>query len=154
MIVKQLSEPANFFCSNGRFRCNPLLKIQNRSADLRVIGENSHHLGVLIEPLMPRIRRQQHFLFLAKMHVPRLVPEAHELCRLPRNRRRTLFRRSIGGTPHFQRLNQGEVVVLAKGMQTWMAFHGVDPQPVVCRDYSSEGQPIGNCRTAAGEGGR
>jgi hypothetical protein len=39
-------------------------------------------------------------------------------------------------------MNQGEVVVLAKGMQTWMAFHGLDPQAVVCRDYSSEGQPI------------
>ena len=32
-----------------------------------MIGEDAHDLGVLIEPRVPRIRRQQHFFFFAKM---------------------------------------------------------------------------------------
>ena len=88
-----------------------------------MIGEDAHDFGVPVEPRVPRIRGQQHFLLFAKMHVPRLVPEADKLLRLTLDRRRAFFRRRFRRAPHPQRLNQREVVVLAKWMQTRMAFH-------------------------------
>ncbi len=57
------------------------------------------------------------------MRLPRLVPESDKLLRLPLDRRGALFRRRFRRTSHLQRLNQREMVVLAKRMQTRMAFH-------------------------------
>src|ERR1700739_3834732 len=59
------------------------------------------------------------------MNLPRLVPEAHEFLRLLCDRRCALFRRRFCRAPHLERLNQGEMVMLAKRMKTRMAFHEV-----------------------------
>ncbi len=124
MIVKKFSEAPHFFRFNRSLRREPPLKIQHGGANLSVIGEDSHDLGVPVKPRVPRIRRQQYFLLLAKMHMPGLVPEADKLLRLTLDRRRAFLRRRFRRAPHPQRLNQGEVVVLAKWVQTRMAFHG------------------------------
>ena len=76
-----------------------------------------------VEPRVLRVRRQQYFLLFAKMHVPRRVPEADKFLRLTLDRRRAFFLWRFGRAPHVQRLNQREVVVLAKWVQTRMAFH-------------------------------
>jgi hypothetical protein len=123
MIVKKFPQAAHFFCFNRSLRRKPLLEIPHGCSNFSVIGEDSHDLGVPVEPRVPRIRGQQHFLLFAKMHVPRLVPEADKLLRLALDRRRAFFRRRFGRAPHLQRLNQREVVVLAKWVQTRMAFH-------------------------------
>ena len=115
---------ANFFRFNRSLRRQPLLEIPHGGANLSMIGEDSHDFGVPVEPRVPRIRRQQHFFLFAKMHVPRLVPEADKLLRLPLDRRRAFLRGRFRRAPHPQRLNQREVVVLAKWVQTRMAFHG------------------------------
>jgi len=123
MIMKKFPQAANFFRPNRNLRRQPLLEIPHGGANLGVIGEDAHDVRVRIEPYMPRIRGQQHFLFFAKMHLPRLVPEADKLLCLTRDSRCTLRRRRFRSAPHLQRLNQREVVVLAKRVQTWMAFH-------------------------------
>jgi hypothetical protein len=51
------------------------------------------------------------------------VPESDKLLRLTQDRRRAFLRRRFSRAPHLQRLNQREMVVLAKWMQTRMAFH-------------------------------
>jgi len=123
MIVKKFSNASNFSRFNRSLRREPLLEILNGSANLGMIGKNSHDFGVLVEPRMPRVCRQQHFLLFAKMHVPRFVPEADKLLRLPLDRRRAFLRGSFRRAPHSQRLEQREMVVLAKWVQTRMAFH-------------------------------
>ncbi len=124
MIVKKFSQPRHFSRFNRSLRRQPLLEIPHGSANLRMIGEDSHDFGVPVKPRVPRIRRQQHFLLFAKMHLPRLMPEANKLLCLPLDRGRAFLRRRLGSATHLQRLNQREVVVLAKWMQTRMAFHG------------------------------
>jgi hypothetical protein len=123
MIVKKFPQAAYLFRFNREFRRKPLLEIPHRGANLGVIGEDPHDFGVPVEPNVPGIGRQQKFLLFAKMHVPRLVPEADKLLRLTCNRSRTSFCRRFGRAPHLQRLNQREVVMLAKWVQTRMAFH-------------------------------
>jgi len=124
MIVKQLSNASNFSRFNRSLRRQPLLEIPHGGANLGMIGQNSHDFGIPVEPRVPRIRGQQHFFLFAKMHVPRLVPEPDKLLRLTLDRRRAFLRRSFRRAPHPQRLNQREMVVLAKWVQTRMAFHG------------------------------
>jgi len=51
------------------------------------------------------------------------MPEADKLLRLTLDRHRTFPFRRFSRAPHPQRLNQREVVVLAKWVQTRMAFH-------------------------------
>jgi hypothetical protein len=123
MVVKKFSKSAHFLGINRNLRRQPLLEVPHGAANLGVIGENSHNLSVLVKPRVPRIRRQQHFLLFAKMHVPRLVPEPDKLLRLPLDCRGPFLRRRLRRAPHLQRLNQREVVVLAKWVQTRMAFH-------------------------------
>jgi hypothetical protein len=123
MIVKKFPKAANFFRFNRSLRRNLLLEILHSGANLSVVGKDSHDLGVPVEPRVPRIRGQQHFLLFAKMYVPRLVPEADKLFRLTLDRRRALLRRRLRRAPHLQRLNQREMMVLAKWVQTRMAFH-------------------------------
>ena len=123
MIMKKFPQAANFFRPNRNLRRQPLLEIPHGGANLSVIRQDAHDFRVRIEPYMPRIRGQQHFLFFAKMHLPRLVPEADKLLCLTRDSRCTLLRRRFRRAPHLQRLNQREVVVLAKWVQTRMAFH-------------------------------
>ncbi len=123
MIVKKFSQASQFFRFNRSLRRQPLLEIPHGSANLSVIGEDSHDFGVPVKPRVPRIRGQQHFLLFAKMHVPRLAPEPDKLLRLTFDRRRAFFRRRFRRAPHSQRLNQREMVVLAKWVQTRMAFH-------------------------------
>ena len=124
MVVKKFPKAAHFFRFDLSFRRQPLLEIPHGSSNLCMIGEDSHDFGVLVEPRVPRIRGQQHFLLFAKMHVPRLVPEPDKLLRLTLDSRRTFFRGRFRRAPHLQRLNQREMVVLAKWVQTRMAFHG------------------------------
>jgi hypothetical protein len=123
MIVQEFSHASNFSRVNRCLRRQPLLEIPHGSANLGMIGKNSRDFGVPVESRVPRIRGQQHFLLLAKMHVPRLVPEADKLLRLPLDRRRAFLRGSFRRAPHPQRLNQREMMVLAKWVQTRMAFH-------------------------------
>ena len=123
MIMKKFSNAGHFSRFNRGFGRKPLLEIQHGRANLSVIGEDAHNLGVPVEPNVSRIRRQQYFFLFAKMDVPRFVPEAHKLLRLTRNRRRAFLRGRFRRAPHLQRLNQREVVVLAKWVQTWVAFH-------------------------------
>ena len=123
MIVKKFPKAGQFFRFNRSLRRQPLLEILHGSANLGVIGEDAHYFGVLVQPRVPRIRGQKHFLLFAKMHVPRLVPEADKLLRLPRDCRRAFLRGSFSRTPHLQRLNQRKMVVLTKWVQTRMAFH-------------------------------
>ncbi len=123
MIVKKFSNAAHFFRFNRSLRREPLLEIPHGSANLSVVGEDSHYVGVPIKPRVPRVRGQQHFFLFAKMHVPRLAPEADKLLRLALDRRRAFFHRRFGRAPHPQRLDQREMVVLAKWVQTRMAFH-------------------------------
>jgi hypothetical protein len=123
MIVKKFSQAAHLFRFNRSLRRKPLLEIPHGAANLSVIGEDSHDFCVLVKPRVPRVRGQQHFFLFAKMHVPRLVPEADKFLRLTHNRRRPFFRWRFGRAPHLQRLNQREVMVLAKWVQTRMAFH-------------------------------
>jgi hypothetical protein len=129
MIVKKFSKPADFFRFNRSLCRKPLLEIQYSGANLGMIGEDSHDFSVPVEPHVPRICGQQHFLLFAKMHVPRLAPEPDKLLRLTLDRRRAFLRRSFRRAPHPERLNQREVVVLAKWVQTRMAFHGLNQQP-------------------------
>jgi hypothetical protein len=123
MIVKKFSHAGHFFRCNRSLRRQALLEIPHGGANLSVIREDAHDIGVPVEPYVPRIRRKQYFLLFAKMHVSRLVPEADKLLRLTRDRRRTFLRGRFRRAPHLQRLNQREVVVLAKWVQTRMAFH-------------------------------
>ncbi len=123
VIVKKFSQAANFFCFDRNLRPQPLLDIEHGSTNLGVIREDAHHFGVPVKSCVPRIRGQQHFLLFAKMHVPRLMPEAHKLLRLALDRRRAFLRGSFRRAPHPQRLNQREMMVLAKWVQTRMAFH-------------------------------
>jgi hypothetical protein len=125
MIVKKFSDARDFFRFDRRFCRKPLLEIRNGSANLGVIGEHAHHFRVAVESRVSRIRREQDVLLLAKMHVPRLVPEADEFLCLALYSRASLFVGSFRRAPHLQRLNQREVVVLAKWMQTRMALHVV-----------------------------
>jgi hypothetical protein len=46
-----------------------------------------------------------------------------KLLRLPLDRRHAFLLGRFRCAPHPQRLNQRKVVMLAKWMQTWMAFH-------------------------------
>ena len=70
MIVKKFPQAAHFFCFNRSLCRKPLLEIPHGGANLRVIGEDAHDFGVLVEPRVPRIPGQQHLLLFAKMHVP------------------------------------------------------------------------------------
>ena len=123
IVKKKFPQAAHFFCFNRSLRRKPLLEIPHGGANLRMISEDAHDFCVPVEPHVPRIRGQQHFLLFAKMHRPGLVPEADKFLPLTLDRRCALFRRRFGRPPHLQRLNQREVVVLAKWVQTRMAFH-------------------------------
>src|SRR5260370_7304456 len=57
------------------------------------------------------------------MNYARLVPDRDEFVRLPLDGFRALLRRRFGRAPHFERLNQRKMMVLAQRMQTRMAFH-------------------------------
>jgi hypothetical protein len=149
MIVKKFPQATHLFRFNRSLHSKPLLEIQDRGSNLSVIGEEAHDFCVLVKPCVPRVRGQQHFLLFAKMHVPRLVPETDKFLRLSRDCRRAFFRRRFGRAPHLQRLNQRKVVMLAKWVQTRVAFHGLNQRTTVCSHYSNEGQPFGICRTAA-----
>ena len=87
MIVKKFSHASNFSRFNRSLRRQPLLEIPHGSANLRVIRKDSHDFSIPVKPHVPRIRRQQHFLLFAKMHVPRFVPEPDKLLRLTLDRR-------------------------------------------------------------------
>ncbi len=123
MIVKQFPQAADFFRINRSLRRKPLLDILHGGANLGMIGQKPHDIGVLIESRVPRICRQEDFFLFAKMHVPRFVPKADKLLRLPLDRRRAFLRGSFRRAPHSQRLEQREMVVLAKWVQTRMACH-------------------------------
>ena len=123
MIVQKFAQATDLFRFNRSFRREPFPETLYGGAYLSVIRQDAHDFRVRIEPYMPRIRGQQHFLFFAKMHLPRLVPKADKLLCLPHDGRCTFFRRRPCRATHLQRLNQCEVVVLAKWVQTRMAFH-------------------------------
>jgi len=123
MIVKKCSKVGHLFGFNRRIRRKPLLEIHHGRANLRVIGENSHDFRILVEPRVPRICGEQYFFLFAKVRLPRLMPEADKLLRLSRDRRRTFLRGRSRRAPHLQRLNQRKVMMLAKRVQTRMAFH-------------------------------
>ena len=123
VVVKKFSNTGQLFRFNRGLRREPLLEIQYGRANFRVVGEDVHDFRVPVQPRVPRIRGQQNFFLFAKMHLPRLVPEADKLLRLSRNRGRALLRQRFRCAPHPQCLNKRKVVVLAKRMQTWMAFH-------------------------------
>ncbi len=124
VIVKKFCQVRHHFDFNWNLRRQPLLDIPHRRANFSVIGEHAHDFRILIEPRVASIRGQQNFFLLAEMHLPRLMPEADKLFRLPRDRRRPFLRGRLGRAPHLQRLNQGKMMVLAKRVQARMAFHG------------------------------
>lgn len=123
MIVKELAQTADLVRFNRSLRRESFLEITHCGANLSMIRKYAYDFGVPVEPDVPRIRGQQHFLLFAKMHAPRFMPEADKLLRLTLDRRRAFLRRRFGGAPHLQCLNQRKVVVLAKRVQTSMAFH-------------------------------
>jgi hypothetical protein len=123
VIVEELSDPRHFFRRNLVLGREALLEIKNGGANLGVIAEEPHDICIPINPLMPRVGREQYFFFLAKMHMPRLVPESDKFLRLSRNGSHALLSRRFRRTPHLQRLDQREMMVLAKRVQAWMAFH-------------------------------
>src|ERR1700722_19355128 len=123
MIMKKFSDAGQFFRIDRSLRPKPLLEIPHSTTNLSMIGEDAHHFGVPVEPRAPRVGWKQYLFLFAKMHAARLMPEAYKLLRLPLDRRRTFLRRRFRRAPHPERLNQREVMMLAKWMQTWMAFH-------------------------------
>jgi hypothetical protein len=122
MIVKKFSKAAHLFGFNRGRRRKTLLEIQHGRANLRVIGKDSHDFRIPVKPRVPRERGEQYFLLFAKVRLPRLMPEADEFLRLARNGRCAFLRGRFRRAPHLQRLNQRKVVVLAKRVQTRMAF--------------------------------
>src|SRR5579863_4158693 len=123
VIVEELSDPRHFFRWNLVLGREALLEIQNGGANLGVIAEEPHDICIPINPLMPRVGGEQYFFFLAKMHLPRLVPESNKFLCLPRNGSRAPFRRCLRRTAHLQRPHHCKMMVLAKRMQTRMALH-------------------------------
>jgi len=105
VVVEELSDPGDLLRLNLVLGRKALLKIQNGSANLGVIAKEPDDVRILVNPRLPRIRGEKHFLFLAKMHLPRFVPESNKLLRLSRNSSSALFNGRFRGTPHFQRLN-------------------------------------------------
>jgi hypothetical protein len=123
MVVKKFPQAPQFFRFDATLHRKSLLKIPHGGANLGVISENTHDFGISVEPNVSRISRKKHLFLFAKMHVPRFMPEADKLLCLTRNRRRAFLRGRFRRAPHLQRLNQREMVMLAKRVQTWMAFH-------------------------------
>jgi hypothetical protein len=123
VVVKKFSQPRHFLRFDRSLCRKPLLEIQHGRTNLGVVGEHSHDFGVAIEPPVSRKRWEQYFLLFAKMYLPRLVPEANKLLRLPLDCRRAFLLGRFRRAPHLQRLNQREMMVLAKWVQTQMAFH-------------------------------
>jgi hypothetical protein len=125
MIVQKLREMRHAFRLDRNFCRKLLLEIENGGANFRVIGEEPHYVGILIQPNLPGVRGQQHLFLFAKMHVPGFMPKAHKFPGMFFNKRRALFLWRFRRTPHLQRLDQREMVVLAKWMQADVAFHEV-----------------------------
>ena len=99
MIVKKFPKAAHFFRFNRDFCRKPLLEIVHGSANLSMVGKDSHDFGVPVEPRVPRIRGQQHFLLFPKMHASRFVPESDKLLRLALDRGGAFLRRRFRSTP-------------------------------------------------------
>src|ERR1700737_644837 len=89
-----------------------------------MVSEQAHDPGVLIQPHLARVSRQEHFFLLAKMNYSSLVPERNEFLRLPLNSCLALLRWSFRGSPHCKRLNQRKMMVLAQRVQARMTFQG------------------------------
>lgn len=124
VIVKKFSDARDLFRINLVLGRKPLLEVQDGGANLGVIAEKPHHVRILVDPRMPSVRGQKNFFLLAKMNVPRLVPETNEFLRLTRDSTGAFLGRSFRRASHLQRLNQREMMVLAERMQTRVAFHG------------------------------
>jgi hypothetical protein len=123
MIVQYLREVSHRLCRDCGLSGQVPLEILRSGANFRVIREEPHDVRVFIEPPVPRVSWQQHFLLLAEMDLPCAVPEAHKFLGLARDHRCAFLRGRFRRALHFQGLNQSEMVVLAKWMKTRMAFH-------------------------------
>jgi len=123
VIVKKFPDAPNLFRLNLVLGRDPLLEIQDGGANLGVIAEKPHHVRILVNPRVPRVRGQKNFFLFAKMNVPRFVPETHKFLRLPRDRGGAFLNGSFRRASHLQRLNQREMMVLAERMQTRVALH-------------------------------
>jgi hypothetical protein len=123
MVVKKLTDARELFRWDRLFGGEPLLELEHCRANLGVIGEQPHHVRILVDACVSRIRGQKHFFLLAKMHFPRFVPEAHKFLRLPHGSPGSFLDWSFRRAAHFEGLNQRKVMMLAERMQTRMAFH-------------------------------
>lgn len=123
MVVKQLREVSHGLCAHWGLSSQMPLKILSGGADFDVIGEEPHDIGVLMEPLVSRVGGQEHFLLLAEMNPPCLVPESDKFLCLARHSRRAFVLGRFRRAPHLQCLNQREMVMLAERMEARMAFH-------------------------------
>ena len=126
VIVQRLPQGDHTVCFQA-VGVEHLPEVLHAGADLRVVGQHAHHVGVLIETHMAGQGRQEFVFLFAEVCSPVMLPEAQQgLCGLTQPDC-PFGGRCLRSPGYLQRLDQDVVVMLAQGMQAGVTLQGGFP---------------------------